>query len=161
MWYTNWVVILTGESASYLIMRATQKDNLELESMSTEVLLIGRLKNTLVAISQGVMVKILQHIWLLQALKKSYHTMMKNYSEQGRACGSTTMILCSLGQTPGVNYSLLIAIFKKNSKFSIHLHSVWQDLHVQAKIIHKSFKNNNFHLHSWMYQSLLFCFQSF
>ena len=62
MWYTNWVVILTGESASYLIMRATQKDNLELESMSTEVLLIGRLKNTLVAISQGVMVKILQHI---------------------------------------------------------------------------------------------------
>ena len=116
MWYTNWVVILTGESASYLIMRATQKDNLELESMSTEVLLIGRLKNTLVAISQGVMVKILQHIWLLQALKKSYHTMMKNYSEQGRACGSTTMILCSLGQTPGVNYSLLIAIFFKKTR---------------------------------------------
>ena len=38
---------------------------------------------------------------------------MKNYSEPGRACGSTTMILCSLGQTPGVNYSLLIAIFFK------------------------------------------------
>ena len=85
--------------------------------MNTEVPLIERPKNILVAIFQGAMVKILQHIWQLQALKKSYHTMMKNYWEQGRACGSTTMILYSLGQTPGVNYSLLIAIFFKNSNF--------------------------------------------